>query len=73
MRLTDGVSGDYHHLRPHRLARAGGGRLKAGDTVLTLGTGGVSITALQLAKSMGAQVIVTSSSDEKLARARPGG
>ena len=46
------------------------GRLKAGDTVLTLGTGGVSITALQLAKSMGAQVIVTSSSDEKLARAR---
>ncbi|CTQ25186.1 Zinc-type alcohol dehydrogenase-like protein C1773.06c (fragment) [Klebsiella variicola] len=38
--------------------------------MLTLGTGGVSITALQLAKSMGAQVIVTSSSDEKLARAR---
>lgn len=46
------------------------GKLKAGDTVLTLGTGGVSITALQIAKSMGAQVIVTSSSDEKLARAR---
>ncbi|WP_420213975.1 zinc-binding dehydrogenase, partial [Klebsiella pneumoniae] len=38
--------------------------------MLTLVTGGVSITALQLAKSMGAQVIVTSSSDEKLARAR---
>lgn len=49
------------------------GRLKAGDTVLTLGTGGVSITALQLAKSMGAQVTVTSSSDEKLARARAQG
>lgn len=44
--------------------------LKAGDTVLTLGTGGVSVTALQIAKSMGATVIITSSSDEKLARAR---
>ncbi|MEB6377502.1 NAD(P)-dependent alcohol dehydrogenase [Leclercia adecarboxylata] len=44
--------------------------LKAGDTVLTLGTGGVSITALQIAKSMGANVIVTSSSDEKLARVK---
>ncbi|MFT4274627.1 MAG: NAD(P)-dependent alcohol dehydrogenase [Pantoea sp.] len=43
--------------------------LKAGDTVLTLGTGGVSITALQIAKSMEAKVIITSSSDEKLARA----
>jgi len=46
------------------------GRLKAGDTVLTLGTGGVSIFALQFAKIHGARVIVTSSSDEKLARAR---
>ena len=46
------------------------GGLKAGDTVLVLGTGGVSIFALQLAKSMGAKVIVTSSSDEKLERAR---
>lgn len=46
------------------------GRLKAGDTVLTLGTGGVSIFALQFAKMQGARVIVTSSSDEKLARAR---
>ncbi|HCD3312524.1 MULTISPECIES: zinc-dependent alcohol dehydrogenase family protein [Enterobacter cloacae complex] len=43
-------------------------KLKAGDTVLTLGTGGVSVTALQIAKSMGAKVIATSSSDEKLAR-----
>lgn len=42
------------------------GGLKAGDTVLTMGTGGVSIFALQLAKSMGARVIATSSSDEKL-------
>lgn len=44
--------------------------LRAGDTVLLLGTGGVSIYALQIAHAMGAQVIVTSSSDEKLARAR---
>lgn len=46
------------------------GGLKAGDTVLTLGTGGVSIAALQIARMMGATVIVTSSSDEKLARAK---
>jgi NADPH:quinone reductase-like Zn-dependent oxidoreductase len=38
--------------------------------VLTLGTGGVSIFALQFAKAMGAKVIITSSSDEKLERAR---
>jgi len=46
------------------------GGLKPGDVVLTLGTGGVSIFALQLAKAMGARVIVTSSSDAKLERAR---
>lgn len=46
------------------------GGLKAGDTVLVLGTGGVSIFALQFAKAMGARVIATSSSDEKLARLR---
>jgi NADPH:quinone reductase-like Zn-dependent oxidoreductase len=46
------------------------GELKAGDTVLVLGTGGVSIFALQLAKAMGATVVVTSSSDEKLDRAK---
>jgi len=40
-----------------------------GSTVVVLGTGGVSIFALQLAKARGARVIVTSSSDEKLARA----
>lgn len=44
--------------------------IRAGDTVLVLGTGGVSIFALQLAGLLGARVIVTSSSDEKLARAR---
>ncbi|MGD2116540.1 MAG: NAD(P)-dependent alcohol dehydrogenase [Acidobacteriota bacterium] len=48
----------------------GGSRVKAGDTVLTLGTGGVSIFALQLARLLGARVIVTSSADEKLERAR---
>jgi NADPH:quinone reductase-like Zn-dependent oxidoreductase len=41
-----------------------------GETVLALGTGGVSIFALQLAKLLGARVILTSSSDDKLARAR---
>ncbi len=45
------------------------GRLKAGDTVLLLGTGGVSIWALQIAKAMGATVAITSSSDAKLERA----
>ena len=46
------------------------GGLKAGDTVLVLGTGGVSIFALQIAKAMGATVVVTSSSGDKLERAR---
>jgi NADPH:quinone reductase-like Zn-dependent oxidoreductase len=46
------------------------GQVKAGDTVLTLGTGGVSVFALQLAKMHGARVIATSSSDEKLERAK---
>lgn len=45
------------------------GKVKAGDTVLTLGTGGVSLFALQFAKLFGARVIITSSSGEKLARA----
>lgn len=46
------------------------GDVKAGDTVLVQGTGGVSIFALQFANLLGAKVIVTSSSDEKLAKAR---
>ncbi len=46
------------------------GRLKPGDVVLAQGTGGVSIFALQFAKAAGATVIITSSSDEKLERAR---
>lgn len=52
----------------HGLVERGG--LKAGDTVLLLGTGGVSIFGLQFAKMMGARTIVTSKSDEKLDRAR---
>ncbi len=46
------------------------GKVKAGETVLALGTGGVSIFALQIAKAHGARVAITSSSDEKLALAR---
>ncbi len=44
------------------------GQLKAGDTIVTLGTGGVSIAALQIAKMFGARVIATSSSEEKLVK-----
>ena len=44
--------------------------LQASSDVLVLGTGGVSIFAMQFAKWLGARVIVTSSSDEKLERAR---
>ncbi len=46
------------------------GRLQAGDTVLLEGTGGVSIFGLQFAAAAGAKPIITSSSDEKLARAK---
>jgi NADPH:quinone reductase-like Zn-dependent oxidoreductase len=69
----------YSHAEAATLTTAGltawralviNGGLKAGDVVLVLGTGGVSIFALQLAKAMGATVIATSSSDEKLERVR---
>lgn len=69
----------YSHAEAATLTTAGltawralvvNGGLKAGETVLTLGTGGVSIFALQLAKAMGATVICTSSSDAKLERVR---
>lgn len=46
------------------------GGLKAGDTLLVQGTGGVSLFALQIASALGAEVFVTSSSDEKLERAK---
>ena len=45
-------------------------QVKAGDVVVLLGTGGVSLFALQFAKLHGARCIITSSSDEKLALAR---
>ena len=46
------------------------GHTRPGDSVLLLGTGGVSIWGLQLAKAAGLQAIITSSSDAKLERAR---
>ena len=46
-------------------ALMGARRLKAGDTVLTLGSGSVSLFALQFAKACGARAIATTSSDEK--------
>ncbi len=69
----------YSHAEAATLTTAGltawralvvNGGLKAGDTVLVLGTGGVSVFALQFAKAMGATVVATSSSDEKLERIR---
>jgi NADPH:quinone reductase-like Zn-dependent oxidoreductase len=53
----------WHALAEH-------GKVTAGDTVLVQGPGGVSILGLQLARLMGATVIATSSSDDKLARAK---
>ena len=47
-----------------------GGGIKPGDTILTQGTGGVSIFALQFARLAGARVIATSSHDDKLTRLR---
>lgn len=44
--------------------------VRAGESVLVLGTGGVSLLALQIAKAAGARIIATSSSDEKLARVK---
>ncbi|MAJ86776.1 MAG: NAD(P)-dependent alcohol dehydrogenase [Cellvibrionales bacterium TMED148] len=46
------------------------GNIEPGNTVLVQGTGGVAIAALQLSKALGARVIIISSSDEKLARAK---
>lgn len=46
------------------------GQIRPGATVLALGTGGVAMFALQIAKAAGARVAITSASDEKLTRAR---
>jgi NADPH:quinone reductase-like Zn-dependent oxidoreductase len=54
-------------------ALTGARRLLAGDTVLILGSGGVSLFALQFAKTFGARVIATSSSDNKLSRLKAAG
>lgn len=74
VRISDGLSYEEAATLPcagvtawNALISHGG--LKAGETVLTLGTGGVSIFALQYAKMHGARIIITSSSDEKLQRA----
>jgi NADPH:quinone reductase-like Zn-dependent oxidoreductase len=52
----------------HALVERGG--VRAGETVLVQGTGGLSMFALQFARMMGARVICISSSDEKLVKAR---
>jgi NADPH:quinone reductase-like Zn-dependent oxidoreductase len=54
-------------------ALTGARRLQAGDTILTLGSGGVSLFALQFAKAFGARVIATTSSDEKADRLKAAG
>lgn len=51
-------------------ALTGGRGLSAGETVLALGTGGVSLFAVQLAKLCGARVVATTSTDEKASRLR---
>ena len=52
------------------MATVGQGYMRSGDTVLVEGTGGVSVFALQFAHAAGARVIVTSSTEDKLAKAR---
>ena len=54
-------------------ALTGARRLQAGDTVLTLGSGGVSLFALQFAKAFGARVIATTSSEDKVERLKAAG
>lgn len=73
--LPDGLSWDEAATLPCAAATAwcalGGDRpIRAAQTVLTLGTGGVSIFAVQLAKALGARVIATTSSGEKAERLR---
>ncbi len=46
------------------------GKVKEGDTVLLMGTGGVSVFGIQIAAAKGAKSIITSSSDDKLAKAK---
>jgi NADPH:quinone reductase-like Zn-dependent oxidoreductase len=74
-RVTASFFPHWHDGRtsPDKIRHALGGDVngvRPGDTVLLLGTGGVSVLGLQLAKAAGLQAIITSSSDEKLQRAR---
>jgi len=78
----DGVSKVPAHLTDHQVATLAcaaltawrglfvDARLEPGDTVVLQGTGGVSIFGLQFAHAAGYRTVITSSSDEKLARAR---
>jgi NADPH:quinone reductase-like Zn-dependent oxidoreductase len=78
----DGVIKPPKHLSDHQVATlpcAGvtawramfeDARLEPGDTVVLQGTGGVSVFGLQFAKAAGYRTVITSSSDEKLARAK---
>lgn len=75
VKIPDGMSYEHAATLPcagvtawHALIESG--NLQAGQTILALGTGGVSIMGLQIAKARGARVILTSSSDEKLARVK---
>jgi NADPH:quinone reductase-like Zn-dependent oxidoreductase len=54
------------------VALTGHRRVTAGDTVLTQGSGGVSVFALQLARVLGARVIATTSTAEKAERLKAG-
>jgi NADPH:quinone reductase-like Zn-dependent oxidoreductase len=70
VKLPDTIPSEYASTLPCAAATAwnalnGDHPVRAGDTVLTLGTGGVSIFAIQLAKAMGARVIATTSTDDK--------
>ena len=75
IRVPDGISDENAAALPSAGLTAWNavvevGKVKAGDLVLCLGTGGVAIFALQIAKANGARVAITSSSDEKLELAR---
>lgn len=74
-RIPDGLSYEEAATLPTAgvtawMASSGRREIRTGDVVLVQGTGGVSVFALQFAAASGARVIVTSSSDEKLRRAR---
>lgn len=76
MRIADGLSFEEAACLPCAGVTAwnalmeGPRKVGPGETVLVLGTGGVSLIALQIAKAAGATVVATSSSDEKLERVK---